>query len=1391
MVNWIKINAELINQKIWNKQKDENDIVWETQIEIIKAMNTNGFIDPELLENIDQTSEIISEKDKFLLFFRSMLASNGIHLIIDPIIERVYDGTNAKVIIHEKKITLQINIQRSTSKTLMHEVFEVLFQHLSTESQSIAIFQQSYTEKEIKDVICRYPEYVWDLLELKREARADQMVSMFMNLYKSGDVNQQSMIDRKNSINSALWAIVENINAENLMWKRIEVASKELLSPQHVSIDVSNTDEVVVNWEEYVVASYAGKLSSVAWTVDTVAKDFYEWINEQTLGERDYIEKGWYTWGSRRVNLLRKGLRERFLVEKRYNTIDVTWKKDIEVDGKEYVVLSMSWKPSTYKKRANYIINEFKERVIGKELAEWEYLEEWWRSRWHVVWLVAKEVWKWFELDSGIREIDVKWKENVVIEWINYYILHEKWLRKEFWWPDIISEFSIWVRSQEIDPLEYLQSWWRVWKRKVALCTKSLLNQFRNELRNDFNEDLQKAEEIIKSHNIERSFLMGLAKSDPKYIEYYILLNNPELTWVEVKTLVRATFRWLKWSTAYTREEQYLDYNEETGFDMSKELLISDNAGNQITISDIAVEYETETSYLFLKCIPPEGYKLVINWIITYFGKSGKNENVQIPLKCGRENELRCMYVNTTLKTRSPQLKLYILHTGEDTEARERLIYISKFQTTQIEEMKTDERKRTLLKEMIVDLSFKKFQNSFFQWLLFLRTYRTNLKEYIEQGWDVLFFQWIIDEIIQEFTEINNIIVPSLRAWVELFWHQKYALSCLLKSHDSMRDENVSMDRDLGGGILNVLWTGLGKTLVGLSFISILKKRYADRRFIIIAPNQVISTWIAEYQNFFEDQDMLVLAHWISMSKRKDMLREGIDSGIILTNYEFLQNTQDNERYQLLNSTGKNIVLIDEAHKLTNLWSQQSRGAQALKGDFFVWSTATPWYTPNKVAALLHQIVRNEKLFEDPAQLSVSINNNPSWLIRFHYILTKYMLRLRKEDVMETVDKRLPLEEQIGKLPLAIHEPLDYSSYELDDEQSLTILQMFINRWERESLAKRSLSKKKDLWIWQNNTSLSKRHTYSQICNNPWLIYGSGVWEDEFKNIIKNLNDNKLYKCIELVDKYMQEWRKVIIVCEYLSQTQKYRDALNLKWIWTSVYTWDIVKMWNVMDDDQKLLYFKQRLENWSVKWWELDKNWYPIPREGQWNIPNNYATMTYKDYEHLTFQYASDIRVLIMTGDAWWIGVNFTAWKAMILDWLPKSYIDLEQRLGRILRITKPEHHTHYDVKYAYLNARYSERFLEQMKWVRIKKQPDGTYEIKKHTDESYKYIRWQSEVDDLLLNERTTAYEEFFKQWTLDWNRIRNLRAQQADFDLMVNWMLEDENDIYNSDRRLQGMK
>lgn len=825
--------------------------------------------------------------------------------------------------------------------------------------------------------------------------------------------------------------------------------------------------------------------------------------------------------------------------------------------------------------------------------------------------------------------------------------------------------------------------------------------------------------EAISELSLEEA--ISFLGSDPYKLKLYLQNAHPELSEEEIDRIVIRSFKGLVMGSNITKEQEYLEYPEELQVIRVKKFPRS-----------------TEEPTIVLAGTAPQGDYIYVSgcWNRRVRVINGTFE-VVVPLNQGEFNDIRLMAVDTTNKIRSVQRYFTVEHEGVAFDDIAALIaMLNDLSSDVLTSIQKNPGRYEFFKQCAEQVLIKKFSHSFEEG-----------EEYVE----ILIshatsstIRRVLRGVLAKFRKMQQTKLKNVEPGSLMFFQQYCAVEIR-----NRRDEGRP-------GVILGNDPGLGKTRTVAAAV-------ADSEAGIFCPNAVVSAWDEEMNEVLTRPDVLVMRD-IPHAIRKEMLRIRTQAHYV-TNVQFLRNTGDVERFELL-SGNEMVVVHDEAHSRVNEHSEQSKGARMLRHQFQINMTATPAKNPEAVRKMLRTLHPDDARFSSRSAFNVAFPaNDPQSLRTLNLLLQRDMIRFRKSDVLEIVDPKLSLLQQKHRLPgKEFISPQQKGQFTMSEQQAMAIYKMFLS-WHDWSehygkyIPDDDVAKLDRL---RTAGALTKRHALRQSVNNPAYL---GLRHE----------DAKAEQTRAIVEDCLSRKRKVVIFCAYNAQAMKYAEMF-------SEYNPALYTGVTSDEGDKKgangatLKFARHKGVNGTKRGWIFDANGYPV--EDDQGDP-----MSSLDYERLTFQNADDRQVIIATYQAGAVGTTFTAGKAMIFDDLPADVVEAIQSEDRIQRID-PDRLTHPTVEYYTLLSQYPKLFLEIMKkrWV-----------VRDREHMCYKEFRSRASAMEFAksVDERVeTAFNAFFAQGTYDDVHHKNLTVQRTMFHL-INDGIVDESMLESDTIRFKGFE
>lgn len=787
---------------------------------------------------------------------------------------------------------------------------------------------------------------------------------------------------------------------------------------------------------------------------------------------------------------------------------------------------------------------------------------------------------------------------------------------------------------------------------------------------------------------------VALLGGTPSKLKLYIKIAHPELAEKDIDTIVSTSFKRLSVRKSF-------DYSEF-------------KPGLSPIVLESRTLRETSESVYLITGHAPDADSVMISGHREIRVRTNPDGSfrVRVPLSIGELNEITLVPVNHTDKKVGPEISISVQQTSEPDDIEALIKLLDAMGKAALNDIRQDPGRFNYVVQQTEQVLIRKFSKNFEEGRDYVeRLIATTKSSAVKK---------VLNKVLDNFRRIDRSTYPNVKKDSPLYFFQKYCVA--------------EIQRRIAKGDAGVILAnapGLGKTRTALVAIN-------GDPATIIAPNSVVSAWGEEAEKCLVDSNVLTLRN-LHSKKRIEKLQKN-NAKHVVTNVEFLRAHPDDPRYALL-ANEETIIVQDEAHGLANLASEQSKGARRLNGKFQLLLSATPFKDPKMMRRMFHHLYPHDVRFSSDKAFSKAFPANDHEALRTLSILKdQFVIRFRKEDVLEEMDPKVPVADQKHRLPKKEHiPPAKHGTFTMTMKQAEATYELFKDwgKWTKKYdkyVPKDEIAKMDGLR--GNEFTFGKLHALRQIANNPAYVGEKGV------------EDPKAVQMKRAVEKCLKEGRKVVIFCQYNAQAEKYAELL--KKYAPSLYTGVTSKEGNMKNPEGKEMLFKKHEKGG----WEMDIKGFPVPD------PDG-TPMLAMDYERITYQNTQDRKVMIATYSAGAVGVTFTAGKAVIFDDLPRDCTEEIQAEDRTHSIDH-EHQTHHTVQYMKMASAYPKAFLERMKKTWVKKKDDGTYEETMNE----KYAR---------KHHYETAYKEFFKQGTWDQVKIGNLKAQRNMFDLLNDGIID----------------
>lgn len=298
---------------------------------------------------------------------------------------------------------------------------------------------------------------------------------------------------------------------------------------------------------------------------------------------------------------------------------------------------------------------------------------------------------------------------------------------------------------------------------------------------------------------------------------------------------------------------------------------------------------------------------------------------------------------------------------------------------------------------------------------------------------------------------------------------------------------------------------GLGKTL---QVITLLEAR--KTKTIIVCPSSLVYNWESEINRFAPDLSVLTVVG--DKKRRVSLLNQSDQYHIVLTSYDLLK--RDIDDYIKIPF---DIAVIDEAQYIKNTSTQVSATVKKINAVHRFALTGTP--IENRLSDLysifdfvLPGYLSTYQKFRDQYEIPIVIRNDLEVLNQFKKMVSPFILRRKKEDVLKDLPAKL---ENIMFVNMTKEQRKLYDA--------------------RFNALRLDIAKKSDKEFREDRLRvLAELTRLRQICCNPDICYedytgGSG----------------KMDTCIELIQNAIEGEHRILVFSQFVQMLERIREALQ------------------------------------------------------------------------------------------------------------------------------------------------------------------------------------------------------------------------------------------------------
>ena len=313
------------------------------------------------------------------------------------------------------------------------------------------------------------------------------------------------------------------------------------------------------------------------------------------------------------------------------------------------------------------------------------------------------------------------------------------------------------------------------------------------------------------------------------------------------------------------------------------------------------------------------------------------------------------------------------------------------------------------------------------------------------------------------------------------------------------------------GGILSDDM-GLGKTLQIIAYFV-----HAGGRSFVVCPASLLYNWEAELHKFAPGLSVVLITG--TAGQRKEILENLSSADVAVTSYDLLK--RDIPLYE---SLGFDCMVVDEAQYIKNAGTQAAKAVKAIRSRVRFALTGTP--IENTLGDLwsifdfiMPGYLFGYQKFREEMEKPISVDGNEMVTARLKAMVTPFLLRRKKENVLKDLPPRL---EQPMFAPMTSGQEKLYRA--LESNLALKLSGISDTDFKREHI--------------QILAELTKMR---QVCCSPSLCYegydgGSG----------------KVDLCMELLQTAVESGHRVLVFSQFTSMLEQLIDSFHGEYLYLS-----------------------------------------------------------------------------------------------------------------------------------------------------------------------------------------------------------------------------------------------
>ncbi|KZO95630.1 hypothetical protein CALVIDRAFT_578074, partial [Calocera viscosa TUFC12733] len=254
-------------------------------------------------------------------------------------------------------------------------------------------------------------------------------------------------------------------------------------------------------------------------------------------------------------------------------------------------------------------------------------------------------------------------------------------------------------------------------------------------------------------------------------------------------------------------------------------------------------------------------------------------------------------------------------------------------------------------------------------------------------------------------TSLQNLSLKDYQlyglSWLYLLYSK--GLSCILAD-------------EMGGFLILMFHTGLGKTIQVIAFYALLKQKGIHGRHLVVVPSSTLENWLREFRRFAPSLN--VQSYYGSQAERQmrraELRPEDADWDVLITTYNLAQGAEADRKF-FSKKLEFNTCIFDEGHVLKNYQSQRYQHLMQIKVPWRLMLTGTPLQNNlQELVSLLNFLLPKyfaeaqeslRAIFKVKADASTSFLSRER-VSRAKTMMTPFVLRRRKDQVLRDLPKK-------------------------------------------------------------------------------------------------------------------------------------------------------------------------------------------------------------------------------------------------------------------------------------------------------------------------------------------------------------------------------------------------